>query len=938
MMDRFLPWSLRVRRTVSLVATMLAMPLASIVAQQTAARTGRIVGRILDARTGEGLTDAGVQIVGTTLGVASGVDGRFQVLDVPSGTVTIQVRRLGFTPKTVTGILLGGDATVEQNIAMEPATLQLQTQVVTADAERGTVSEALDRQRTATGIVNAVTAEQIAKSPDGDAAQAVRRVSGVTVQDGKYVFVRGLGERYTTTTLNGARVPSPEPERRVVPLDLFPSGLLQSITTTKTFTPDQPGDFSGAQVDIRTREFPARRQATYQLTTGLTAGATGNTVLVAPGVGGESFAAAGHARDLPPMLRQAGNFQHVTLDQAQKNQLVGQLRDAWMPLTGRGSPNRSMSVSVGGNDPMLFGHRIGYLASGTYSFTQDVKRDQVRALANRGTTPGSTVEIDRFAGSSGSTGVLWGGLLNLSTMLGSSSRLALNGSYNRTADNEARTERGSFENEGIEARIDRIQYVERAVRAVQLAAEHQLGARNTLEWALSSSAVRRDEPDRSEFVSAIERDATTGVETRRWLNTGNEGAVRTFSTLDEDAHEARADWRGELRALGREHSVKVGGLYRRTDRHADTRAYSISAPGAPTSVRELPPEQLFDGRFTTPTANVFELAPLSQGGSYAARDRLGAAFAMAEMGLTERFRLVGGARMERDRLSVDATSTLGTPVSTDRDWTDVLPSLALNVALTGHQNLRVSATRTVARPEYRELSPIKSRDVLNGDDVEGNPDLERTRIVNGDLRWEWYPDATEIVSVGVFAKRFDHPIERVYRAAGSGTRTVFFLNAESADNYGIELELRKGLAFLGAPFRPLSFFTNVTAMQSRIHLGDSTGASATNPSRRMVGQAPYVVNAGLTYSPGDGGRSATLLFNRVGERIDAAGDKPLPDVLALPRNVLDFSLRFPLVGGVAARFDARNLFDAPYTVMQGTVTRESYRVGRVFQLGLSWRS
>lgn len=220
-------------------SAMLPVALAGVGAQQPtntspAAATGRLVGRIVDASTGQGVSDVGVQIVGTALGTSSGVEGRYAVPNIPAGTVTIQVRRIGYTPKTVTGILLTARQTLEQNITLQPATVKLQTVQTTASAERGSVNEALDQQRTATGIVSSVTAEQITRSPDSDAAQAVQRVSGVTVQDNRYVFVRGLGERYTTASLNGSRIPSPEPEKRVVPLDLFPSGLLQTITTSKT--------------------------------------------------------------------------------------------------------------------------------------------------------------------------------------------------------------------------------------------------------------------------------------------------------------------------------------------------------------------------------------------------------------------------------------------------------------------------------------------------------------------------------------------------------------------------------------------------------------------------------------------------------------------------------------------------------------------------------
>jgi outer membrane receptor protein involved in Fe transport len=896
--------------------------------------TGQIVGRVVDAGTGQGLADVGVQIVGTTLGVSTGVDGRFYVANVPTGTVTVHVRRIGFAAKTVTGIQLEKGQTVDQSIALTRASVQLTPIVVDAAAERGTVNSALDAQRTSVGVVNAVTAQQISRSPDANAAQAVQRVSGVTVQDNKYVFVRGLGERYTTSSLNGARVPSPEPEKRVVPLDMFPAGLLQSITTTKTFTPDLQGDFSGALVDIKTLEFPASRKLSLQLGGGYEAGATGASLIQAQMAGGERIGNVSHARDLPSLVRSVGNMQSINLTPGDKSLLVSQFRDSWTPHSGTGAPNMSASASIGGNDPLLLGHTLGYLLSGTYSSGTDFRDGQIRALADRGNTPGETREIDRFVGQRASESVLWGGLANLSTQLGSSSRISLNGIYNRTADNDAMIENGSFENEGIRARITRMQYVQRGIRSLQLAGDHQLGGRSRVEWFGTLSGVRRYEPDRSEFVQAIEQDATGGPEFLRWVNSGNGGAVRTFSDLNESSREFNARYHlgfGE----DQQSSIKIGGLLRSTDRDADTRAYAISAAGIDNSIRELSPEQIFDGRFAS--GNFFDIAPLAQGGSYTARDHLGAGFAMAELALSNRFRLIGGARYEADHLEVDAFSTLGSPVLTHKVWNDVLPSLALNIKLTETQQLRLSATRTLARPEYRELSPIKSRDVLNGDDTQGNENLSRTRIANYDMRWEWYPQTGEVLSVGLFAKKFDLPIERVYRAAGSGTRTVFYTNAKDADNLGIELEARKNLNFIADALAPFSLFSNLTVMKSKIHLFTDTQASATNLSRAMVGQAPYVVNAGFTYASIGGATSATLLFNRVGDRIDAAGDSPLPDVVELARNVLDFSIRLGLTESLGFRADAKNLLDSPFRMMQGTDVREWYRSGRIIQAGFQIR-
>jgi outer membrane receptor protein involved in Fe transport len=923
-------------RLFSALSLFLVFVSPSISAQETAAPApiGRIVGRIVDAQSGQGVANVTIQVVGTRLGAISGVDGRYTIANVPAGTVTLHARLIGYAPKTVTGIMLAANRSLEQTITLDQSAAILSATVVTAAAQRGSTAEALNTQKTAIGIVSAVTVEQISKSPDSDAAQAAQRVSGVTVQRGGTLFVRGLGERYTTTQLNGTRVPSPEPEKRTVPLDLFPSSLIEAVTTAKTFTPDQQGDFSGAQVEIKTREFPAIRQYSMSVTAGYNAGTTGGDVLTAFSAGGERVASVGAKRDLPSLLRSLGNLQGINLTQGDENLLISQFRNAWTPATTTATPNSSTSFSVGGNDP-VFGQRIGYLLSGTFSQSTDLRRGLVRAQANRGNTPGSTVEQDRFEGESGSIGVMWGGLANFSTLIAGHSRVSFNNTYSRTADNDARREFGFFENEGFNARIDRQQYVERSVRSNQLAAEHQFGEAHRFDWALTTSGVTRDEPDRTEFVYVIE-PGPNGTDVLRWHNSSNAGAVRTFSALTEDNKEGRLNYQLNFSALGRQHLLKAGGLYRETQRNADTRAFAITASGLEDNIRELPPEQLFDGRLTGSMDSVLHIIPLAQGGSYIAKDQLTAAFLMTEIGLTNRLRLITGARYESDQLGVDAVSTLGNPVRTTNDWKDVLPSVALNFDLTEYQNLRLSVSRTLARPEYRELVPIKSRDVLNGDDLEGNPDLQRTRIDNVDLRWEWYPASGEVLSIGLFAKRFDKPIERVYRAAGASSRFVGFVNAESAENYGIELEARKSLAFAGRFFEPFSIFSNLTVMHSEIDLG-AKQAAATNPKRRMVGQAPYVLNLGLAYSSASGSTSATLLFNRVGDRIEAAGDLPLPDVVQEERNVVDFSLRFPLVGALSGRLDAKNMLDEPFESVQGTVTREYWKSGRTFQFGLIWK-
>jgi outer membrane receptor for ferrienterochelin and colicin len=938
------PIATRIRGTLAGVTLLIACPLpfttrpaaGQAFSEPRPARAGalgRIVGRILDSQTGKGLVGVVVQVPDAGIGTLSGVEGRYILNNVPSGTVALRIETLGFAPKVVTGVTVPPSGAVEQNVALEPAAVELAAIEVSAGAERGSVSRALDAQRTATSIVNAITAEQIARSPDGDAAAALQRVSGVTVQDGKFVFVRGLGERYTTTSLNGSRIPSPEPERKVVPLDLFPAGLLQTITTAKTFTPDLSGDFSGAQVDIQTREFPARRTFTYSLAAGLNDRVTGRTLPRAPTVGGEWLGFAGAERGLPGTVRAAGNFTGP-ITAADMNTMVGSFRNAWSVRQETAPPTGSLGLSAGGTDELL-GRTFSYLASATYAISSEVRADEVRGQALAG--PGGTaVEVDRFEGTTGRSSVLWGGLLTASTLIGQRTRLLLNATYNRTADNEARLETGTSENFGeLPLAIERLRFVERSVFSSQLKGQHEVGTDGQLDWGLTASAVQRNEPDRSEVIYATQADPVTGaLLSPAWFSVDTEAAVRTFGSLNESSLEAAANYRFRFGDPVHQSLVKLGAAFRRTERDTDNRAYGISSGRLTTAQRELSPEEIFDGRFTGGADPILRITPLSQGGAYSAADRLAAAYAMVELGLTDRIRLIGGARIEQAVTEVTALPTIGESVTTRPEYTDLLPALSVNVQLTDRQSIRLSATRTLARPEYRELAPIQYRDVLGGENIIGDADLKRTLIQNSDLRWEWYPRAGEVLSVGVFAKSFDDPIERVYLAT-SGTRVVTFVNAAAGRNYGVEFELRKRLDILADRLEGLSLFSNATFMKSDIEIG-SSAASKTNDKRSMVGQAPWVVNAGLTWASASGRTSATALYNVVGQRIVSAAEAPLPDVYEHARNVLDVSLRLALTGTLSAKLDAKNLLDEPHQVTQGAVLREYYRSGRVLAFGISW--
>ena len=914
----------RFARHLMLAIAAAVVPAFSAGAQSADAPVGRITGRVIDSKTGQGIPSAGVQLVGTTIGTQSGIDGRYTIARLPAGTTTLQVRRIGYGPKTITGIVVPANGSIELDISLTSADVQLAAVSVTATKEKGTVNEALNLQRTATNAVNAITAEQIARSPDGDAAQAAQRVSGVTVQDGKYLQVRGLSERYTTASLNGARIPSPEPERKVVPLDLFPANLLQDVTTTKTFTPDQPGDFAGANVNIRTKEFPASRQINYSTSFGANSRVLGQTLPFAPRAGGELLGFANSNRQIPNAISQANFLGNVS--QGQFNQMAQQQRNVWNPTPRSGGPNGSFGASTGGNT--ILGKRIGYVLSGSYGYSEEVRSDEQYAVGNQGAN-NTVVPLTSVSGSTGRSSAQWGGIANLSTLVGKGSRLSLNSTMTRSADNEARTDRGFDENLGDSIARTTLRYVERGVATVTGAGEHQLGDRNKTAWAATYANTGRREPDRSDVVYARNN---TGQYT---LLSSLDGARRLYFDLAETNNTAQIDHTITIGEVANQNTLKVGAYARSTDRRADAPIYAFLSRAA-DNVRSQQPDVIFGADQACSNCSLINVQPVGQAGSYTAEDRTMAGYLMTDWGLGSRVRIIAGARVESADITVDASTQGGFTSSANLNNTDVLPSLLVNTKLTETQSLRFGITRTLARPEYRELAPVTFRDVLGGVSVTGNDQLRRSLIDNIDLRYEAFPNPGEVLSIGVFAKRFDSPIERIEQAT-SGAYQARFQNALSAVNAGVELEVRKQLGFLGGWAEPLTGFSNVTLMSSSVDLDTLGGLTVTDRTRRLVGQAPYVVNAGMTYSSLSGSTNATILYNVVGERIQAAGVVPLPNIVEKPRHMVDLSLRFPVMGSLSGRVDARNLLDARYRFMQGNLEREGFNAGRTFSVGFSWK-
>lgn len=574
------------------------------------------------------------------------------------------------------------------------------------------------------------------------------------------------------------------------------------------------------------------------------------------------------------------------------------------------------------------------MASLSYAYNQEVRRDELRQLV----VGGGNADVHAFNSYRGETGrenVLWGGIANFSTLVGRRTRLAFNNLYNRSSDNEAHLDSGFDEGRSNDptagassVRRTWLDYVQRTVRSNQLRGEHELGASQRVDWSVTSSGVTREQPDRTDVFSQRDTPAQP-----YFIPLGEPRAARrAFADLHESAIAPAANYRVTFGAAERPLAVKIGGAYHDTRRTVHNDPFYLTATSVTQSELQQAPEALFPA-LTAGSRVVVDRDPTS--GGYRAVDRVAAGYAMAEVPLTPRLQLVGGARVESWRLKLATTQPLGESFDSTYKATDVLPSLALNVRVTERQNLRLSASRTLSRPEYRELSPLQERGPIGDLDFVGNRDLRRSLVANYDARYELYPNPGEVLSAGVFAKRFDRPIERV-QVSTNGGNIYSFVNADCASNLGLELEARKNFGAFAQTLRPYTGFANVTFMRSQITPGNTGISALTSTDRPMVGQSPYVVNAGLSWTNADGRASATALYNVVGKAITATGVKPTPDTYRLPRNSLDLSVQLPLVRQLSTKVNARNLLDAPWEETSGGLTRLRYRTGRVFTLGFAW--
>ncbi len=913
---------------------------------------GVIWGVVKDGEEHDTLPEAQLSVPGTNVKTLSDYDGRFR-LELPPGKYTIRVYFELYRPTVVKEITVLEGEVQRVDVDLLPDEAAVDTVEVVADADRSTLEgQMISRQRSA-AVGDGVGRAEISKTPAGNAAQAAQRVVGATIVGNRFVYVRGLGERYTNALLNGAPLPSPEPDRAAIPLDLFPSLILESVTIVKTFTPDVPGDFAGGSVRIETRELPSK--PLFQVALGGSYD-TNTTFRDRLGYRGSKTDWLGFDDSMRPL---PDEFPKYVLQPGEPKPGGGTIEGADLVNAGRlanssmnpkttfSLPNYGLSV-VAGNGFRLGGEqRFGALASINYSRSFK-RRDDVllRVYAPDANDPGEADVERNLRADIGEDKVSWGALGSVSYWPDRRHRFTLQGIHTQLADSSTQLTRGVYENSENTLTTARLRYVSRAMNFLQLRGEHEFPELNhaELDWNASYAVASRAEPDTRDTIYTY--DEVLGS----WLSSNlPENGAHLYSDQTEKSYGAGLDWTQPVTKDPEDAKFKLGGLVSIKDRDFAARRFNYSRPlrGGP-SATEAPfacPGVTYDLDCPVPIYqydNIGSILNFSENtkpeDAYTAGLEIYAGYLMLDANVFDDLRLVGGARVERTDQSIDPYSQFSSgsdPKGASIESTDVLPALALTYSATSDTKLRAGVSRTLARPQIRELSPFTYTDYFGALPGSGEPDLELTYIQNVDLRFEFFPTIREVLAFSFFYKIFDDPIEPYIYNSGEGVTS--YQNADGARLLGLELEARKSLDFISESARNLALIGNLTLAHSRIELDPNALSIATNDSRAMVNQAPYVVNLALDYTNDPLGLGVRLLYNLIGPRIVAVGTIGLDDSYEQERHLLDLTVSKNVAKQFTLKLNATNLLDAPVVVTLGKEDRSDrivsrYREGTIFAL------
>jgi TonB-dependent receptor len=798
---------------------------------------------------------------------------------------------IGYANKTVSDVeVINGQAN-ELNIVLQTSSKDLNKVVITAsrsNARKESINSMIAYQKNTNTVAQVISAEAIRRSPDKNTGEVLKRIPGTSIQEGKYIVVRGLADRYNQAMLNGILLSSTEPDRKTFSFDIFPAPMIENIIINKAFVPEYPGEWAGGLIQVNTKDVPSAPFLNITIGTSFNTQTAGNDFYTYRGGKYDWLGFDDGTRALPSGFPHKSDFNF--LNQQQKTDIGKNMENVWS--ADRNSSNvlpvlgKIFQVNGGFTKPVGKKSKVGGILALTYN--RSYKRLSYGNAFFGVQNDIASLNFD-YHNEKYSQDVLAGALGNLSLQLGNNSKISWKNILNvNTTDYVINRTGKDYEADPVKG--ENIRATELAFKAntfynTQLTGEHNIPSlQSKFRWYGSFNILDQYIPDQRRLQ--FNQPANGGPYSLLISNTRSQkSGSRYFGFLNDYVYTAGADLTKNFKLFDLSQSVKAGYMLQVKDRLFDSRPFSIYLSTDNPVLRQMPADKIFASEnFGNGTDNKFGFDELS--GSqfrYVANTILNAGYVQLDNQFSDKLRAVWGTRVE-DYDQVVGSMREKDPRHVHSRVTDILPALNLTYKLNNSTNIRLAGSQTVIRPEFRELSTFAFFDFELGATILGNTQLKRTKVSNLDLRYELYPRAGELFTVGVFYKYFRNPIELYFNQSGVGTSNTFnFINADKATSFGAEVEFRKKLDFSTA-LKNFTLQGNVSYIYNRVSKEDGS------LDRPMQGQSPYLFNASVQYDVEKLGLSATLLFNEIGRRILYVGNQDVPSIWEAPRPLSDLQI------------------------------------------------
>lgn len=847
------------------------------------AQTVLVQGKVINLRN-EPVAGATIKVEETNKQFSANVEGMFRVSLEKGKKYSLLVSSTGYNSKLVSDID-ANSLNEDLVIVLEPKVVSGEAIVIRSTRRQESTVALISFQKNNTSLSNGLAADFIKRTPDKNTGEVLKRVSGASIQDNRFVIVRGLSDRYNSAMLNGALLPSTEPDKKAFSFDMLPAAMIDNIIINKTATPEYTGEFSGGLVQVNTRDIPTKRVFSVGIGFGYNNQSTLRDFTSNARNRFDWLGFDDGSRNLPDSFpKTAQEYRTLGKNAAGLNKQIELTKlfsgDAYVEEVRTAEPIKNYVITYANTHSFKNGGQLGTLLSVNY------RNARLMYNVGRAFYEADGKNVFEYNDQQNHYQVTNGAVLNLSYVQ-KRSKISFKNIFNQFYEDNYYSRTGYNTNRLNDIRFYSSFLNQRTLFSTQLEGEHQLTKTGIkFKWNGNGGYNWKKQPDLRSALYARRIGTNEAYEidpddTRRFYSD-----LKDFSVGTTGQFIVPMSWGGKDKQ-----TLKFGGSNLTRVRDFRSRIFRYNITNFNSFIASNANKDLIAAfRPTNMGVSGYILEDFTNNQDrYFGASVLNAAYMMLDNKFSD-LRLVWGLRAENfQQLLTSKIQTGERSVLLTKKW-DFLPSVNLMYSLNSKQNFRLSASRTVARPEFRELAPFAFFDYETNYGVKGDTSLRRSSVLNYDARYEWYPKSNESITIGAFYKDFTDPIEfRLDPASNADSRRYFYQNATSARTYGLEIEVRKGMEFLSPSLKNLFFFGNYTLTSSEVRFNDlSAGDKEITAARPLQGQSPYLINAGFQWTSEK--FNASLLYNRVGERLALVGNTEFPNVYERPRNQLDFQI------------------------------------------------